>query len=53
MHIEFTLAWYWLVLLIGTVIYGAGFLFFLIKGTGIKFALIWPLFYLIGGINVQ
>jgi hypothetical protein len=55
MHIEFTLDWsWWQYVLTGiAIIYGIGALFFLTKGAGLKFSLIWPLFFLVGGINVQ
>lgn len=55
MHVEFTLTWDWwqYALAVLGFIYGAGSLFFLAKGAGIRFALIWPLFFLMGGINVQ
>lgn len=55
MHIEFTLTWAWWQYALAAlgVAYGGGSLFFLSKGAGLRFALIWPLFYLVGGINVQ
>jgi len=55
MNIELILDWSWWQYLLAAIgiIYAAGAVFFLTKGVGIIFALIWPLFYLFGGINVQ
>ena len=55
MSIEFglNLSWWQYVLGLLGIIYAGGSVFFLLKTGNPIFALIWPLFYLIGGVNVQ
>lgn len=55
MHVEFTLTldWWQYALAVLGAVWAIGAVFFVAKGAGLRFGLIWPLFFLIGGIRVQ